>query len=384
MKRKHQSERITQPIARDGADFARQAGGVLLAAALLVAPTARGASSVELPQSTNQEAHDATADPEPAMAKEGKEEFDPSSVSSVVEMISTQPDSYKEAAFAYQEGAFVYSYEQTCAVADMELKDMRGLPYAFSGLVYDKAGIDESATEEVKTMAFIEGMRACYTTDPQVLASLVLLRASRMGGQEVTQEAITALGDTLRDNPEQWQVAYEEYMSPLFAKGSSLEIGRAEAGTHGSFYEKNGKIVKIETSQLSTDTLIARFTIMVGENGYVKLITCEESIKECTQPVLGPEDQCYMTLLLPPQEFKQPPTPPANEVPDVPFSPVLGVTPEPVVLQQPPRYLDKNGRPPKTIGGSRPGHDAVARHHKQPTYLNNGAGKGVNRQGRHR
>ncbi len=41
-------------------------------------------------------------------------------------------------------------------------------------------------------------------------------------------------------------------------------------------------------------------------------------------------------------------------------------------------------RAPRVLGQATPGYSRPARHHRQPTYLNNGAGRGVSRAGRHR
>ncbi|NCU38340.1 hypothetical protein EOL96_04770 [Candidatus Saccharibacteria bacterium] len=389
----------TENAPRRGEYLARIGSGVLVAALLApnIASVEANARQIGSPQAIEQEL------PNVETITESSDTTD------AFETASPQVEVYKEAAFSYEEGAFAYSREQTTAVTDMELKIMEGLPYAWSASVYHKKGIDETATKEQKIEAFLEGMKDCYTKNPYALASLVLLRSSRMGGPKITDESILALGDTYKDNPEQWQEAYEAEVGPIFAKDSVVDIGHVEAGTHGSFYDDDGAIVFLPTSQYESDTLSVTYRV-TDESG-VEWV-CTDNKKPCTQPVIEPDETCEIREL-PPEEELSPPVLPVNPIkPENPFvRPAPDEPPlvplfrlpqykEPAVL--PKRtvvvnkdgtigsagypgsqagYLGKNGRPPKTIGAARAGHGQIAEHIKEPSYESNARVRVSNRKG---
>ncbi|NCU39039.1 hypothetical protein EOL96_08460 [Candidatus Saccharibacteria bacterium] len=328
---------------------------------------------------------------------------------------------YKEAAFSYVEGAFVYSREEVPAVKYAKEKGEAGLPFAWTLPLSYRQDIDlEKLSGQEKITKFFELINEVYTKDPAAFAAVVLLMKSRIDGSELADAAIKDLADQYKNDPEKWQQAYEGFVGSLLKNPESLGtsyVGEADAG---SLYETTeGRIVKVSVSMYPSETLEGDYvTYQVLDDGTLQEIACGVEIKDCSQPKIGPEDTCTLREI-PPERPKTPfgtPYTPEKEPPVIypqplpplvpPFAPPFAPVPRrpldsppfvPLVVRNdvlptlvpPPERIypgeKKKGRP-RTLSTGKPRSHIVqpARKQKQPTFNNNGAGPGVSRYGRHR
>ena len=312
----------------------------------------------------------------------------------------------------WPEGSFNYDPSLSCYSQDMQDKvGIYGMPTAFVEFLRTRGGVDWStASDGQKAGVFVETMRECLPLDPYVLASMLLAREySTIGVENITEQQIQELGDILNNDPDSWREKTEELLNAIST--SRLSIRTATAGEHGSVYQNKDGMVEIsEVSNVTTDTLLVVFSGEVQEDGTIKGAGAIE-LKECLQYVV-PGDPGYLVpglkrgedipettifkVKVPQYKIKiddgQPPAIPYFlPTPMVPPVETLDGKPTPLA----PSVEDLGGKPAFSANNPRfnrydktekyaksTGHARIAGHHKQPTYLNNGAGKNINRYGR--
>lgn len=370
---------------------------LVLAGALALGPQAASfaeQSDKDLfqPESTTGEVSVAAVNPTEAALERG---------AIAIDITGSTPELHTPA-YEYEAGAFQYNPEATCHVRDSQWLEEYGLPSAYIKLVYQRAGVNpETATLEQKIDAFKDAMVDCYTKDPYIFAGNKLMLDHSTDGVTINQDMINAYGDALAADPVRWQDDFESYMGLFESSDNTCSVGRAEAGTHMTTYTSNAdsldgryRIYMAGPSRISTDILILQLP-----NGQ------SVAFKECLQPAwsTGSEleipsggvpdlmvdlpvidtDQCEpngFPVIVPP--ILLPPTSFVNE-PGIDHPIVPGVLLSALTVEKPAYAALTGSSIDHSKGKTNQGYATVARHNKQPTWLNDGSNVG-GRKGRGR